>query len=117
MEFAIGGDLYYHLNKEVSQYRRGFTEVRTRFYGGEILLALGYLHACNIVYRDLKVRTINMFTRAYFQLENVLLDREGHIKIADFGLCKEEIRFGDTTKTFCGTPEYIAPEVHITEFK
>lgn len=55
MEFAIGGDLYYHLNKEVSVYREGFSEARTRFYGSEIVLALGYLHDNNIVYRDLKV--------------------------------------------------------------
>ena len=55
MEFAIGGDLYYHLNKEVQTSKEGFSESRSRFYGAEIVLALGYLHANNIVYRDLKV--------------------------------------------------------------
>jgi len=55
MEFAIGGDLYYHLNRQVGKYKEGFSESRTRFYGAEIVLALGYLHDNNIVYRDLKV--------------------------------------------------------------
>lgn len=93
MEYVNGGELFVHLSKV-----RVFSEDRTRFYGAEIISALGYLHEHNIVYRDLK-------------LENLLLDKDGHIKIADFGLCKEEMFYGASTKTFCGTPEYLAPEV------
>ncbi|XP_065092664.1 RAC serine/threonine-protein kinase [Ochlerotatus camptorhynchus] len=93
MQYVNGGELFFHLSRE-----RVFTEDRTRFYGAEIISALGYLHSHEIVYRDLK-------------LENLLLDKDGHIKIADFGLCKEQITYGRTTKTFCGTPEYLAPEV------
>lgn len=93
MEYVNGGELFFHLSRE-----RVFSEERTKFYGAEIISALGYLHSINIVYRDLK-------------LENLLLDKDGHIKIADFGLCKEEMFFGASTKTFCGTPEYLAPEV------
>lgn len=93
MEYVNGGELFFHLSKE-----KFFSEDRTRFYGAEIIDAIGYLHKNGIVYRDLK-------------LENLLLDKDGHIKIADFGLCKEDITFGRTTKTFCGTPEYLAPEV------
>uniref|UniRef100_A0A672RJ58 non-specific serine/threonine protein kinase n=1 Tax=Sinocyclocheilus grahami TaxID=75366 RepID=A0A672RJ58_SINGR len=90
---VIIAKLFFHLSRE-----RVFSEDRTRFYGAEIVSALDYLHSAKIVYRDLK-------------LENLMLDKDGHIKITDFGLCKEGITDTATMKTFCGTPEYLAPEV------
>lgn len=92
MEYACGGDLMMHIHNEV------FNEPRTIFYASCVLLGLEYLHKNKIVYRDLK-------------LDNLLLDREGYVRIADFGLCKEGIGYGDRTGTFCGTPEFLAPEV------
>lgn len=90
MEFANGGDLYLHLSKI-----KKFPENTAKFYTAEIILAIGYLHSLNIIYRDLK-------------LENLLLDVDGHIKIVDFGLSLEgPIR----SNRLCGTPEYLAPEV------
>uniref|UniRef100_A0A4W3GEN2 Serum/glucocorticoid regulated kinase family member 3 n=1 Tax=Callorhinchus milii TaxID=7868 RepID=A0A4W3GEN2_CALMI len=86
-------ELFFHLQRE-----RCFPEARARFYAAEIASALGYLHSLNIVYRDLKP-------------ENILLDSQGHIVLTDFGLCKEGVSCTDTTSTFCGTPEYLAPEV------
>ncbi|KAK3515623.1 hypothetical protein QTP70_024874, partial [Hemibagrus guttatus] len=93
LDYASGGELFYHLQKE-----RVFKEPRARYYAAEIASALGYLHSLHIIYRDLKP-------------ENILLDSEGHVVLTDFGLCKEGIVGRATTKTFCGTPEYLAPEV------
>ncbi len=92
-EFASGGDLYTHLSRQ-----RRLPEDQGRLYGAEITLALRYLHARGIVYRDLK-------------LENVLLAGDGHVKLADFGLCKENMGGGRRTASYCGTPGYLAPEV------
>lgn len=110
MEYVNGGELFFHLSRE-----RVFSEDRTRFYGAEITMAIQYLHKLGVIYRDLKVSWSCLlsviFICVLLQLENLLLDSDGHIKVTDFGLCKEEITYGATTKTFCGTPEYLAPEV------
>jgi len=94
MDFVNGGEMFFHLQKD-----KRFSEERSRFYSAEILLALEHLHANGIIYRDLKP-------------ENILFTSDGHICLTDFGLCKEGIETeADRTGTFCGTPEYLAPEV------
>ncbi|GAA5939874.1 protein kinase C [Sporobolomyces koalae] len=92
MEYVSGGDLMLHIQREQ------FTPRRAKFYAAEVLLALEYFHKMGIVYRDLK-------------LDNILLTLDGHVKVADYGLCKEDMWFGKTTSTFCGTPEFMAPEI------
>lgn len=93
LAFVNGGELFHHLQKE-----RRFDVNRARFYTAELLCALECLHGFNVIYRDLKP-------------ENILLDYQGHIALCDFGLCKLDMKDEDRTNTFCGTPEYLAPEL------
>ncbi|KAK2720307.1 ribosomal protein S6 kinase beta-1-like [Artemia franciscana] len=93
LEYLSGGELFMHLEREGI-----FMEDTACFYLSEIILALEHLHHQGIIYRDLKP-------------ENILLDAQGHVKLTDFGLCKESVIEGSVTHTFCGTIEYMAPEI------
>ncbi|XP_077177010.1 ribosomal protein S6 kinase beta-2 [Paroedura picta] len=93
LECLSGGELFMQLEREGI-----FLEDTACFYLSEITLALGHLHSSGIIYRDLKP-------------ENIMLNNQGHIKLTDFGLCKESIHDGAVTHTFCGTIEYMAPEI------
>lgn len=92
MDLCTGGEIFFHLNR-----LRQFTEEQSKFYFSEILLGLEYLHSKNVVYRDIKP-------------ENILLDIDGHIRIADFGLSKI-IPKRQKSYSFCGSPEYMSPEM------
>ncbi|SPN96815.1 related to protein kinase sck1, cAMP-dependent [Cephalotrichum gorgonifer] len=96
-DYMSGGELFWHLQKEGR-----FDEKRAKFYIAELILAIQHLHDNDIVYRDLKP-------------ENILLDANGHIALCDFGLSKANLTKNDTTNTFCGTTEYLAPEVLLDE--
>ncbi|TMW58912.1 hypothetical protein Poli38472_007057 [Pythium oligandrum] len=94
LDYCAGGELFFHLGKV-----QRFPEARARFYAAEITLAIEYVHNLDIIYRDLKP-------------ENVLLDSNGHIRLTDFGLSKEGIQDDFSgANSFCGTPEYLAPEI------
>ena len=86
--------MFFHLKND-----RRFTESRAKMYTAEIVMGLDFLHKQNIMYRDLKP-------------ENILMEDTGHIRLTDFGLSKE-FKTGEMAKTFCGTPEYLAPEIII----
>ncbi|XP_064424984.1 ribosomal protein S6 kinase beta-1 [Latimeria chalumnae] len=93
LEYLSGGELFMQLEREGI-----FMEDTACFYLAEISMALGHLHQNGIIYRDLKP-------------ENIMLNHQGHVKLTDFGLCKESIHDGTVTHTFCGTIEYMAPEI------
>ncbi|KAI8994973.1 camp-dependent protein kinase 8 [Pilobolus umbonatus] len=90
MDYVQGGELFSLMRKRVR-----LEEEVAKFYAGEVLLAIAYLHSQDVIYRDLKP-------------ENLLLDSAGHIKITDFGFAKV---VPDITWTLCGTPDYLAPEI------
>ena len=92
-DYMSGGELFWHLQKEGR-----FSEERAKFYIAELIIALEHLHSNDIVYRDVKP-------------ENILLDANGDIALCDFGLSKANVSSNGTTNTFCGTTEYLAPEV------
>lgn len=95
MDYLDGGELFFHLRQKGK-----FDEETTCFYAAQIVLAVAHLHSKNIMYRDLKP-------------ENILLDKEGNALITDFGLAKLGMTKDKKTKSMCGTPEYLAPEIII----
>ena len=92
MPFIQGGELY-----KVFQSKRRFDEKTVQFYGAQIALAIAELHAKEIMHRDLK-------------LENILVDSKGYLKIIDYGLAKV-LKSEELAQSYCGTPEYLAPEM------
>ena len=113
MDYKSGGELFHHLQKEGR-----FTEDRARFYTAEIVLAFEHLHKFDIVYRSVFHSSVarsmtDRLVRCDSDLkpENILLDATGHIVLCDFGLSKPDLPSDALTNTFCGTTEYLAPEV------
>lgn len=94
LPYIVGGEMFSHLRKAGR-----FEESTSKFYAAQVILALEYLHTCDLIYRDLKP-------------ENILIDKTGYIKITDFGFCK---LLRGRTWTLCGTPEYLAPEIILSK--
>ena len=92
MPFVRGGELY-----KIYESQKRFDEATVRFYAAQLAVAIGYLHSKGIAHRDLK-------------LENILVDETGYLKIIDYGLAKM-LKENDESQSFCGTPEYLAPEM------
>jgi len=95
LEYCSGGDLHQHL---MAADHSRFPEPQARFYTAELVLALEYLHELGVIYRDLKP-------------ENVLLDSVGHVRLADFGLCRAGVQDDAAATSFCGSPAYLSPEM------
>eukprot|EP00638_Chattonella_subsalsa_P019464 CAMPEP_0117857334 /NCGR_PEP_ID=MMETSP0950-20121206/1823_1 /TAXON_ID=44440 /ORGANISM="Chattonella subsalsa, Strain CCMP2191" /LENGTH=448 /DNA_ID=CAMNT_0005706691 /DNA_START=8 /DNA_END=1351 /DNA_ORIENTATION=- len=94
LEYCSGGEIFHHLLR-----RKKFSQEHARVYIAELVVALLHMHSKNILYRDLKP-------------ENVLLSQDGHIRLVDFGLAKMDVSCPFSgAGTYCGTPEYLAPEV------
>ena len=92
IDYCPGGDLSFHINKNLLE------ENEAKFFIAELVLALEHLHNMDVIYRDLKP-------------ENILIDESGHIKLADFGLAKENVADNNVTATFCGSNAYLSPEM------
>ena len=92
LDYCPIGDLSYQIEMSLMD------EDDAKFYIAELILAIEYLHKKDIIYRDLKP-------------ENILIDEDGHVKLADFGLAKENVSTNKPNKTFCGSPQYLSPEM------
>lgn len=94
LDYCPGGELFFHLSR-MGRFSQSFAQ----FYAAELVVALEHLHSLGVVYRDLKP-------------ENILVDEMGHIKLADFGLSKDNVtNSSQGANSLCGTPEYLAPEI------